>query len=122
MSVQRNYYKVVGCKFEYDEYHDLIKPVNVDGYYFEEWLERKERPFIDSAFNGIIGNDHITVIADGMNGEYVVIGNVFEKSGNWVDGATYTAEKLSCEKVEHLIEKHFGLCVKTSEFEFFHYR
>lgn len=68
MSTQVNTYVMVGALFPYDMFR------NAD---FE-----RINPYTDSAFKGIHHHEGLCVLFDGMNGEYVAIGRVLEKTGN----------------------------------------
>lgn len=69
MSVQANTYIMRGAIFAY-------KDVEARATY-----ERLE-PYMDDAFKGAHHNDGICVLFDGMNGNYVVAGEVYTKSRN----------------------------------------
>jgi len=67
MSTQVNTYVMWGMIFTFDEFKD------------REDFE----PYMDSAFKGIHHHDGLCVLADGMNGEYTVIGHVIDKTANY---------------------------------------
>jgi hypothetical protein len=67
MSTQVNTYVMIGALFPYD----LLA-----GSY-----ERLE-PYKDGAFEGIRHHEGLCVLYDGMDGQYVAIGRVLEKTGN----------------------------------------
>lgn len=85
MSVQTNLYVVIGVKLPWDGEFDTEE--------FHEYTESYE----DSAFEGIQSKDDLTCIADGMSGEYIVIGMVLAKSDQYgyLDGILTVEDRLS---------------------------
>lgn len=71
MSVQVNTYVIIGYKFEYSEFNERYK--GDPGYDLISNIE-------DTAFEGINNKNGLTVLFDGMNGEYVIVGHVLEKT------------------------------------------
>lgn len=79
MSVQVNTYVLIGVVLGYEAAH-------------EAWRNQGRKvslhdfltPYMDSAFD-LETNPHenITVLYDGMNGEYIAIGHVIAKTGSW---------------------------------------
>ena len=97
MGTDMKHYVVLGAKFTYDEFY----PEDTDECH-EKWVEYEE------------GKDGIRIIADGMSGEWVIIGKVLaESSGSrWETGdfpeciVIATAEEKSFElfdKIWHII-------------------
>ncbi|MGL5726585.1 MAG: hypothetical protein ACRCYD_01865 [Plesiomonas sp.] len=121
MSVQINHYGLIGAKLGWNEYHDLMKDqFGLDELKYECRLDEFETPFQDSAFDGIYGYDGLTVIADGMNGEYVYIGAVYMKIDD--NGREHKADKLEESEVWEKIMKHFQIDCKVDDFTFTHCR
>ena len=73
MSVQRNQYIIIGCEYDYDEFNENY---NDDEKYVE--------PYDDNAFDEkIIEHNGLSMIYDGMNGQYVYIGKIIEKTKDY---------------------------------------
>jgi len=72
MSIHRNYYILIGVRYEYIEFNDKFKGVDYGVY-------------CDSAFEGIEHYKGLCVLYDGMNGEYVMVGRVLYKTKNMED-------------------------------------
>ena len=51
---------------------------------FDEFSEREDfEPYHDSAFKGIHHHDGLCILSDGMNGKYMAIGHVLDKTSNF---------------------------------------
>lgn len=122
MSVQKNHYVVIGAKMGWDEFHYAIRPNNISDDEFESWLDEKISPFYDSAFESISKSKALSVICDGMNGEYVVVGQVREKSDNWCDEMVVNECGWNNETIENEILRHFGIDIVAEKVIFTHYR
>lgn len=79
MSVQCNTYVMIGAMFSYDELKAKFSSDKDDD---EDSFYERFDPYTDNAFKGISGKDGITVLFDGMNGDYIAIGKVLAKSEN----------------------------------------
>jgi len=99
MSVQCNTYVMIGVKIPYpeeatDEFYDKIEP------------------YTDSSFGGIEHRDGLTVLLDGMNGEYMTIGKILAKTESY-EGFEHPIEvHFNNEEFFHVassIEEHFGI-------------
>jgi hypothetical protein len=119
MSVQQNHYVVIGKRFDYKEFYTLVCPNGDADHYFDT-----EHPYTDSAFKGIHHHNDICIISDGMNGKYVVVGRVLQKSGNYgaLDDFKDDRRKPSAAKVSEWIKRELGIDVKCSMISFTHYR
>ena len=73
MSVNSNTYVVFGIKLDYDELYDKIENSNKEDLW-EELLDK----YRESAFGP--AKEDFSIIPDGMDGEYVVIGKVLDKT------------------------------------------
>jgi len=80
MSTQINQYLIVGQKLDFGEFHDKLN--NNDPLDPDAWLDDILDKYSDNAFKGIHHYNGLCVLYDGMNGEFVFIGRVIEKSGN----------------------------------------
>lgn len=88
MSVNANHYVMLGNKWRYDEFYDLIAKKHGD---VDVWRDEVEEQYLDSANGGINNHNGICILSDGMNGEYVIVGYVLAKSGEYNDLADHTA-------------------------------
>ena len=71
MSIQRNRYIIIGCKYNYKEFNEKYND-------YEKYVS----PYLDSSFDEkIIEHNGLSMIYDGMNGEYVYIGKIIKKTG-----------------------------------------
>jgi len=106
MSVQINQYLVYGTKLDYEKYGG------------EEWYD-KFYPYYDNAFKGIHHHDGICVIDDGMNGEYIVVGRVLYKTGNYqfFEGAI-PIDNLLTSMEKEFIETAAKSLLNTEEVKF----
>lgn len=68
MSTQCNTYVMIGAVLPYGPFQGKSDELD---------------PWRDSAFKGIEHRNGITVLYDGMNGEYVAVGKVLAKTENW---------------------------------------
>lgn len=74
MSTQANHYIIIGKKFTYEEFNELFKEEATKDAFLDSYC--------DSAFNQLVKNDHgLTLLYDGMNGEYAILGIVLAKTG-----------------------------------------
>jgi len=126
MSVNKNHYVMIGMKFGYDEFFDLCIESGAEDTTGDQWDTGPLVPYIDSFIHGIEQHDFLTVIIDGMNGNYVYVGHVVQKSSyengslndfvtkdTWIvtvqeDGGIENIEK-GCEEVYALIIGNFGM-------------
>ena len=98
MSVNANHYVMLGNKWRYDEFYDLVmkkngwfEPMTRDDL-LSNWRNEVEEDYLDSPYRGITNHNGVTIISDGMDGEYVCIGYVIAKSGEYNDLNDYTAQ------------------------------
>lgn len=100
MSVQINSYLIVGIELNYDDFRG------------EEWFNIFE-PYMDSAFAGIHHYKGLCVISDGMNGEYIVVGRVLEKTKNYeyfpAGPLKLEVESATLEMIRDLIRANFDI-------------
>lgn len=122
MSTQRNHYVIIGAMMGWDEFHYAIRPDDMPDGEFEYWLDRKISPYYDSAFDPISKSKALSVICDGMNGEYVAIGQVREKSGNWSDEMQVAECGWNKETIEDEILKRLGIDIVAERISFTHFR
>lgn len=117
MSVQQNDYVVIGKKFGYDEFYKLV------GHDANDFSDTEEL-YSDSAYKGIQHHNDLCIISDGMSGEYVVVGHVLQKSGNYgaIDDFVSTTKCPSAKKVSGWIKRELGIDVKCELIIFTHYR
>lgn len=76
MSSQSNTYVVYGMSFDYSQLEDHIEKVGSE----ELWEALCEKHY-DRAFSS--DSPEFSIINDGMNGEYTVIGKVLAKTGDY---------------------------------------
>jgi len=123
MSVQLNHYVIIGHKFEYDEFYDtLMEKFNLnDG---DEVFNEIEEPYHDSAFKGIQHHNDLCIISDGMNGNYVYVGYVLQKSDDNGSLTDYINPKIrSAKYVSNKINEMLRLeNIKCEKLAFSHYR
>lgn len=81
MSVQENHYVMIGHKFEYDAFYKQMEDIH--GLSIDDFWDQFEESCHDSAFQGIHHNQNVCIISDGMDGEYVYVGYVLQKSKNY---------------------------------------
>lgn len=73
MSIQRNRYIIIGCKYNYKEFNEKYND-------YEKYVS----PYLDSSFDEkIIEHNGLSMIYDGMNGQYVYIGKIIEKTKDY---------------------------------------
>ncbi len=101
MSVAINQYIIYGIKFEYQEIKDSLKKI----YGEEQGIQKYEEMcdlLNDNGYKKEIGEyAGLSLISDGMNGKYEVLGKVYEKTtqGNYID---YFAIEMSNSMVNEM--------------------
>ena len=122
MGVQLNHYVILGHKFEFDEFYDTLAELH--GIDQDDVFEQFEDKCHDSAFKGIHMHNDLCIISDGMNGNYVYVGYVLQKSDNYGSLNDYvTTKKRSGKYVSNKIKEYLGLeNIKCSWMAFSHYR
>ena len=128
MSTQKNHYVILGNKYEYKDFYNRVaqknrfnEPMTRDNF-LATWREDVEKLYYDSAFGGIGNHNSITIINDGMNGEYVYIGFVISKSKNDGNLDDFTAIPPIWDDVGDLIWKAVGFAKDIEILPFTHYR
>ena len=77
MSVQINQYIMLGVRFDWDEFYgQCVKQFQV----VEDDVYDSVEKYRDSAYDGIVEHNGLSVIDDGMNCDYVIVGKVIEKT------------------------------------------
>ena len=94
MSVQCNTYVMLGTVLPYESLKDDYE---------------KFEPYTDSAFKGIHHYNGLCIMFDGMDGEYVAIGEVLSKSENWRGLEGFIYPKLTPKKRKAIAKKITGL-------------
>lgn len=80
MSTQINSYVVLGVRLDYKEFNKHIKSLCEDEW---EAHETFVEPYCDSPFKGEPSSHNgLTMLYDGRDGEYVIIGEVLHKTAN----------------------------------------
>jgi hypothetical protein len=117
MGVQQNHYLLIGAKFGHKQFYSLME----DPEYFRREVENK---YIDNAFKGISHHNDLCIISDGMDGEYVYIGHVMQKSGNYGSMGDYVNSRPTPtpETVREWIKKEFNIDAECDTHCFTHYR
>lgn len=102
MSVQETTYIVLGVKLPFDYFSEEEREALYGGEY------------TDNVHQKAIGNkDGITVILDGMNGDYIVVGKVLVKARHHDgDGVSFTTLDISDsarDEVKQKLGDHFSV-------------
>ena len=120
MSVNANHYVVLGNKWDYDEFYTLVERKHGD---VETWRDTVEELHRESLRDGIINHNGVTIISDGMSGEYVVAGFVIAKSGDNFDLGDYSATPPNLwDDIGDNIHKALGFAKDIEIIAFTHYR
>jgi len=121
MSVQQNHYEIIGAKFGYNEFHkELMAAKGLT----EEEVEDLLDDYHDSAFKGIQHHNGLCIICDGMNGEYVYVGHILQKSGNYGRIGEFKSQgkNPSAKAVRKMMVDQLGLDRPCRRCAFTHYR
>lgn len=113
MSIQSNTYVLVGVKLDYD-------------HFTEEQFDELD-DYRDSAYDGACHHNGLSLIEDGMNGEYCFIGRVLAKSidadGEGLPITECTVPAGLRAEVSDLLVEHFELSEPDVRlWAFTHYR
>lgn len=113
MGTSVTHYVLLGAKFEYGE---IKRNPN-----FENWSEADDlhdNPYHDEF------KDSVVMITDGMNGEYVFIGQILAKAvedGNGLPITKCDVSDIDKQDVQDYIHGRFGLTVKAEVWAFSHW-
>ena len=123
MSVQSNHYVLWGIKFKYKD-PEFLKLFNLkDWDEFAQKYDQLIKPYLDTAFSGIVSFGGLSILDDGMNGEYIIIGYILNKSDHSRDDLSdYTQPFKSQEEVETVFLDQFNMEVDIELIAITHYR
>lgn len=123
MSVQTTQYVLWGLKFPYED-KEFLKIFNIkDWNEYEKVYDQVIEPYIDSAYNGIISYGGLSIIEDGMNGEYRIIGYVLNKSDHDTnDLSDNTQQYKTPSEVENIFKDQLNYNCKVELIAITHYR
>ena len=120
MSITKTHYVLQGIKFNFDDFYDRVerKDPNATAIGADD-----DEPFWDEANGPIFHKNNICVIPDAMNGEYVYVGHVTQKSGDNgdLDDNGVTERPLNSTVLNWVYEA-FGFTEPCSLHIFTHYR
>lgn len=125
MSTQINSYIVLGVSIKYDEFNKHIQPLCSNEF---EAHETFVSPYYDSAFEIEAGShDGLTVLYDGRDGEYVVIGEVLHKTPNhtWFESPVeveFRELEERASKISEKIYEHFAIQRQSKIIVISHFR
>ena len=102
MSVQKTHYVIWGIKFKPDS-QEVIEYLGFDTD------DDKIEEYYNTAFDNIISKNDISIIQDGMNGEYIIVGYIMNKSKAYGDLNDFTKPFKTKEEVEDPLFKEFNI-------------
>jgi len=111
MSIQANTYIIVGVKLPYPENEEFRNSLD---------------PYKDSAFKGITHKNGLCALADGMNGNYIIIGKVLHKTENlqaFEEGPIEIKQNSNLkQKVQKKLKECFDINGEVKTYVISHYR
>lgn len=129
MSRHQTHYVMLGNKYEYKNFYNRVAQKN--GYneplthdkLLATWVSEVEELYWDYSTCGITNYNGITIINDGMNGEYVYVGFVISKSKIYGELNDYTRIAPDVwDDIGDMIIKAIGFAEEVKILALTHYR
>ena len=123
MSVRNNHYVLIGVRYDYHS-SDFLKLFNFKNESdFDDNFEAVVEPFLDSPSSGISSFGGLSILDDGMNGDYSIVGYILNKSDEYEgDLNDYTQPYKTIKEVKGLFWDQFNTDVNPELIAITHYR